>query len=85
MSSSYRIAPSTVHSIIISTCEATWNKLFPTEILQPTEEACKKKAEDLYSQWQFPNCIGAVDGKHIEIQAQHNSGSPFLTEKRHFL
>jgi len=30
MSFSYRMAPSTLHSIIMSTCEALWNKLSPT-------------------------------------------------------
>jgi len=62
---SYRTAPSTVHSI--STCAAIWNKLSPTELPQPTEEEWKKKGEEFYSLWQFPNCIGAIDGKHIEI------------------
>jgi len=43
MSFSYRIAPSTVHSIIISICEAIWNTLSPTELPKPTEEEWKKK------------------------------------------
>jgi hypothetical protein len=51
MSFSYRIAPSTVHSIIISTCEAVWNKLSATELPQPTEEEWKKKVEEFYSMW----------------------------------
>jgi len=65
---SYRIAPSTVHSIIISTCEAIWNKLSPTELLQPTEEEWKNKVEEFYSLWQFPNCIGATDGKRLRYR-----------------
>jgi hypothetical protein len=80
MSFSYRVAPSTVHAIIISTCEAIWNKLSPTELSHLTEE-WKKKGEEFYSLWQFPNCTGAIDGKHIEIQAPHNSGSLFLNYK----
>jgi len=74
-----------VHSIIISTCEAIWNKLSPTELPQPTEEEWKKKGEEFYSLWQFPNCTGAIDGKHIEIQAPHNSGSLFFNYKKTFL
>jgi len=84
MSFSYRIAPSTVHSIIISTCEAIWNKLTPTELPQPTEEEWKKKAEEFYSLWQFPNCIGAIDGKHTEIQALNNRGSLFFNYNKTF-
>ena len=84
MSFSYRIAPSTVYSIIISTCEAIWNNLSPIKLPQPTEEEWKKKGEEFYSLWQFPNCIGAIDGKHIEIQAPHNSGSLFFNHKTTF-
>jgi hypothetical protein len=69
ISFSYRIAPSTVHSINISTCEVVLNKLCLTELLQPTEEEGGGGAEEFYSLWQFPNCIGANGGKHIEIQA----------------
>jgi hypothetical protein len=67
MSFSYRISPSTVHSIVISTCETIWNTLSPTELPQPTDEEWKKKGQEYYSLWQFPNCTGAVDGKHTEI------------------
>ena len=45
MSFSYRIVPSTVHFVIISPCEAFWNKLSPTELPQPTEEEWKKKKQ----------------------------------------
>jgi len=48
MSFSYRIAPSTVHSVIISTCGTIWNKLSATELPQPTEE-WKKQGEEFYS------------------------------------
>ena len=71
MTFSYRIAPTTMQSIIISTCEAILNKLSPTELLKPTEEEWKKKAEEFYSLWQFRNCIGAIDGKRIEIQTPY--------------
>jgi len=70
-----------VHSIIISTCQAIWNKLSLTEIPQSTEEEWKKKGEEFHSLWQFPNCIGAIDGKYIEIRAPHSSGSLFFNYK----
>jgi hypothetical protein len=61
MSFGYRLAPSNVLFIILSPCEAAWNKLSPTELQQPTEEEWKKKAEEFHSLWQFPNYIGAID------------------------
>jgi hypothetical protein len=84
MSFSYRIAPSNVHSVVTSTCEAIWKKRSPTELPQPTEEIWKNIEEEFYLIWQFPNCIGAIDEKHTEIQALHNSGSLFLNYKKTF-
>jgi hypothetical protein len=50
-------------------------KLSSIELPQATEEEGKKKAEEFYSLWQFPNCTGAIDGKQNKKQAPHNSGS----------
>lgn len=41
-------------------------------------------AEEFEHKWQFPHCIGALDGKHIVLQAPINSGSEFFNYKRQF-
>lgn len=38
-------------------------------------------AEKFESRWQFPNCIGAMDGKHIVMQPPGNSGSYYYNYK----
>ena len=38
-------------------------------------------AEDFQKKWQFPNAIGAVDGKHILINPPTNSGSYYYNYK----
>lgn len=81
---SYRIAPSTVQSIVVSTCDAIWRVLSRKEMPEPTEDGWKKIADDFWTMWQFPNCIGAVDGKHVQIQAPKNSGSLFYNYKKTF-
>lgn len=44
----------------------------------------RKEEEEFFFKWQFPNCIGALDGRHIEIQAQPCSGSEYYNYKGYF-
>lgn len=43
--------------------------------------AVSQKYEEL---WNFPHCVGAMDGKHVVLQALVNSGSEFFHYKSHF-
>jgi hypothetical protein len=51
---------------------------------EPTEEQWEKMAETFENHAQFPNCIGAVDGKHIRIYQPPHSGSLYYNYKRIF-
>lgn len=46
-----------------------------------TEEEWRKIAKDFEERWQFPNCLGAIDGKHIRIIPPPGSGSYFWNYK----
>ena len=52
------------------------NSQFPS-----SEEQWRKIADGFHTRWQFPNCIGAIDGKHIVMQAVPGAGSEYFNYK----
>ena len=50
----------------------------------PSEVEWHTIADDFFMRWNFPNCIGAIDGKHVMIQCPVNSGSLFYNYKSYF-
>ncbi|KAF0720346.1 protein ALP1-like, partial [Aphis craccivora] len=77
----YRLGFSTVRTIVYEVCDAIWNKLGPIVMPELTEETWKTVAQKYKDMWHFPNCIGAIDGKHINIECPINSGSTFFNYK----
>lgn len=84
MAYSFRMGESTIRKIVYSTCEAIWSQLLPTEMPQPSEETWKEVEKQFWQRWNFPNLIGAIDGKHIVIQAPPNTGSLYFSYKKSF-
>lgn len=46
-----------------------------------TEEEWKTIQREYYYRWNFPNCCGALDGKHIVIRNAPHSGSEYFNYK----
>lgn len=74
----YRMGQSTISGIIKETCEAIWKNLQPIYMKPPSKEDFYAIARDFSELWDFPHCIGAIDGKHCQIQCPSNSGSDFF-------
>ncbi|KAL0868285.1 hypothetical protein ABMA27_007815 [Loxostege sticticalis] len=81
---SYRLGVSTVHKIVKEVCSAIIERLMSETMPVPTKEQWQKIAEEFWNTWNFPNCIGAIDGKHVQITAPANSGSQFFNYKKTF-
>ena len=65
---SFRMGRTTVCNIIHETCQATWDALCTDYVKVPSsEEEWKGIAEGFQSEWNIPQCIGAIDGKHVCI------------------
>ena len=79
---SFRISRQTISSIVSETTRARYKVLAP-EFLKTlnTENEWETLASKFESRWNFPNGIGAIDGKRVVIQQPFNSGSHFYEYK----
>ncbi|XP_044160431.1 protein ALP1-like [Bufo gargarizans] len=80
----FRLGISTVSIIVKETCRVLWDQLHDKFIPHPTRQHWSEIAEKYWDICQFPNCIGAVDGKHIRIITPQGTGSEFHNYKKYF-
>ncbi|PIK49296.1 hypothetical protein BSL78_13811 [Apostichopus japonicus] len=70
---SFRLGKSTVNSIFKETAAAIWNSLHNVVLKFPTKEDWQRIAREFWSYWNFPVCLGAIDGKHVVVPSPANS------------
>lgn len=79
----FRIAKQTIRVIVREVCEELWKVLQPQEMIPPTEDEWKEISKKFLLKTNFPNCLGAMDGKHIRLRCPQLSGSLYYNFK-HF-
>ena len=52
--------------------------------LPSSKEKWLSVAKEFEEEWQFPNCVGAIDGKHIPLINPFNNGSAFFNYESFF-
>ncbi|XP_037924054.1 putative nuclease HARBI1 [Hermetia illucens] len=78
------ISPQSLGVLIMETCSAIIKVLKPYIKLPATEDEWKAVATEFGDRWNFPNCIGALDGKHVQIKKPNCSGSYYFNYKKTF-
>jgi len=80
----WKIGKSTGYTVIEETCEVIWETVKSTHLALPNEEQWKSIANKFAERWNFPHCLGALDGKHIRMQCPPRSGSTFFNYKQYY-
>ena len=71
-----------VCNVVRETCDGIWNALNEAYLRPPqTKEEWRTVAGEFESMWNFPNCLGALDGKHVAIDCPKNGGSNYYNYK----
>ena len=82
LSPSYRIGKSTVCQIVSETALAIYNSLKDPYIKIPSsKEEWFNISAGFEDTWNFPHCIGAVDGKHIRKECPEMIGTCYYNYK----
>jgi hypothetical protein len=74
---------STALYIVRETCQALWSSLENEVLKLPDEKEWLEVAKIFWEKWNFPNCLGALDGKHVAIQSPGHTGSQYFNYKGH--
>lgn len=84
LSFSMQISKSSISTIVKEVCEIIWQVLQPKHMPIPPEDYLREKAKEFYTKWNFPNCIGSIDGKHIRIKCIANSSGQYYNYKQYY-
>lgn len=68
LSYAFRVGHNTVSKIVSETCEVIWKCLKDTVFIKNNEESWQNVIDNFERLWNYPNCIGAMDGKHVTLQ-----------------
>uniref|UniRef100_A0A8C5LWH2 DDE Tnp4 domain-containing protein n=1 Tax=Leptobrachium leishanense TaxID=445787 RepID=A0A8C5LWH2_9ANUR len=80
----FHIGRSTAGEIVRKVCQTIWDTMKEECIPTPTEEAWAGISAGFQDRTNFPNGLGAVDGKHVCIVKPLQSGSLYQNYKHYF-
>lgn len=80
----FRVSFQYISVIVMRVTRSIVNRMLNDKIPKPTAENFKMNAEKFAHRWNYPNAVGAIDGKHVRITCPSNSGSAFFNYKQYF-
>lgn len=63
----FRVGHATVSLLLKDTLQAICDQLESKVMPMPTTSHWTEIADGFFGVWNFPNCVGAIDGKHVAI------------------
>lgn len=78
---SFKMGVKTVSSIICETMDVLWSTFAPLHISVPSSNDFIRISQDFQRKWNFPHCLGAIDGRHVHIEKPAKSGSLYYNYK----
>ena len=81
----YRVSEVSISRFIPEVCDTIIDNLMDEYMSLPdSEDKWLSTANEYEETWQFPNCVGALDGEHIPLINPCNSGSTYFHYKNFF-
>ncbi|XP_031328228.1 uncharacterized protein LOC116159399 [Photinus pyralis] len=80
----FRISKQRISVIVPEVCDALIEALRDYIKLPSSNEEWLAVAKEFEEKWNFPHVIGAMDGKHVQLQAPWNSGTEYYNYKGFF-
>ena len=78
----FRMGTSTISIIVPDVCKAIFTCLKDQYLKTPmSADEWKKISKEYFDLWNFPHCLGSLDGKHIVLRKPWHAGSAFHNYK----
>ena len=71
-----------MYALIPEVCNVISQELICRYVKFPDKKKWLEIAEGFQQNWNFPNCLGAIDGKHIRIDKPPNAGATCRNYKK---
>ena len=81
----YRVSEVSISRFVPEVCQVIIESFLEEYMSLPdSKEKWLSVAKEFEEKWQFPNCVGAIDGKHVPLINPFNSGSTYFNYKSFF-